>query len=212
MLRESSTRKIPYLIGALLALVVFYWIILSITRQGETRVTITVVPNDSKIFINNQPAKPGTAYLKPGEYTLKASRSGFKDDVQTIKVGDKPVDTGLIPRPDSDSARKFLEDNPTIQAQREAIGGQRANQKGQQIESKSPIITLLPFTDIAGPFSIDYGPSPDRKDGVFLIVSDSSPEGRTNALRWIKQQGYDPTELEIRFYDFNSPLTPSESN
>ena len=57
-----------------------------------------------------------------------------------------------------------------------------------------------------GPFSLDYGTNPHVKNKVFIEVSDSSPEGRVNALHWIRSHGFDPTDLDIRFDDFSNPL------
>ena len=65
----------------------------------------------------------------------------------------------------------------------------------------------MPYIDILGPFSIDYGPSKIQPDGMVLFVSDSSPGGRQKALKWIRENNQEPTDLEIVFSDYLSPLT-----
>lgn len=198
-------RRFFYL-GGVLLLIIIYLLALSVSRNGETRVAIHVIPDDSQVLLNDQSIKPGTHYLRPDRYTFIAKKAGFKDDAQTVTVKAEVVDVNLIPEPDSYEARQYLADNPDVQAAREAIGGQRANQKGLQLEQKTPLIKLLPYTDISGPFSIDYGPSDKQKDGIVIVVSNSSADGRVNAIKWIKQQGYNPADMEIRFEDFNNPL------
>ena len=74
------------------------------------------------------------------------------------------------------------------------------------------MISKLPYSDVTGPFTIDYGPSTTRKDGVFLLISDSSPRGRVNAFKWIRQQGYDPTDFEIVYTNVANPLAKEPEN
>ena len=62
----------------------------------------------------------------------------------------------------------------------------------------------LPTTDIDGPFTLTYLYT---KDGVdYVKVTDSSPRGRMNALHWLRQNGVDPTDINIQFDDFTNPL------
>lgn len=202
-------KKIFFICGAVILLIIIIFLSLLVSRDGETKVIINAVPKDSEVFMNGEAIKNGTYYLRSGKYTFTAKKSGFKDDSQKITVGTETITVGLIPSPDSDEARNYLVNNPNVQAAREAIGGQRANQKGLKLEQQTPLIKSLPYTDITGPFSIDYGPSDTRKGGTVIIISNSSPEGRINAIKWIKQQGFDPVDMEMRFDDFTNPLVDS---
>lgn len=198
-------KRILIIFGALSFLILVYGLTISVGRFGKTKVSITVVPEDSQILVDEQPSEK-IIYLSPGEHTFAAKHSGFKDDTFTKVIGSGNESVGLIPTPDSDEARAMFENDPDLQAQREAIGGLRANEKGMQIEEQTPLIRVLPITDINGPFSIDYGPSETRENGTFIEISDSSPESRVDALKWIRRQGEDPTNLEIRYSDFVNPL------
>jgi hypothetical protein len=194
----------------LLALVVVLvgWFFTSIaTRHGKAKVTLVALPKDSVITIDGQRSQAGDVYLKPGSHTFIAAKDGFTDAKKILKTqkGEKQV-VYLLPIPSSQKALEYLASNPNIQAQREAVGGQEDTTITKETTAQSPIIKLLPFTDIYGPFSIDYGTSHDRVNGTYLTVSDSSPNGRAKALQWIREQGYDPTSLEIQFSDFDNPL------
>jgi hypothetical protein len=199
-------RKFFYLLGAVSIIFVAYLVTLAVTRMGETKVVVTVIPETASVTLDEGSIDPGTLYLKPGKYTFKASATGWKTDIQLISVGGKALDVNLIPAPDSPEARTYLRTNPDVQTEREKIGGENFNKNSQAFANKNPIVNLLPYTDPAGPFSIDYGASESRKNGVFLVISDSSANGRVNALKWIRQQGYDPTNLEITYLDYSNPL------
>ncbi len=61
-----------------------------------------------------------------------------------------------------------------------------------------------PITDINGPFTIEYMYTKDRVD--YIKITDSSPQGRMNALHWLREHDINPTDLNIRFDDFTNPL------
>lgn len=187
---------------------VIYSIITGISRIGKTRIDITVIPEDAKVTINNSETSAGSKYVKPGTYVFTAAKAGFKTYTYEITIKKERTQVGLVPDPESEEAISWLIDNPDIQLEREAIGGTNAMSKGEEIENNTPIIASLPFTSVTGPFTIDYGYTELRKNGIFLLIRNSSPDGRKNALQWIReQQNIDPTDLEIRFSDFVNPLT-----
>jgi flagellar basal body-associated protein FliL len=68
----------------------------------------------------------------------------------------------------------------------------------------SKALHTLPITDINGPFTLEYLYT--KNDVDYLKVSDSSPQGRMNALHWIRENGLDPTDLNVQFEDFTNPL------
>lgn len=189
-------------------LVIFmaYQTVLGISRFGENKVEIIVLPKESRIYLDNKPSKAGDIYIKPGKYTVKATAEGYSDAKTSVLVDGNTKPVILLPEPASDKATDFLIKNSDVQAKREELGGKLADQAGKEITDKYPIVAKLPVADLLGPFSIDYGFSQIVEGGVFIQISDSSPKGRQKALQWIKDQGQDPTEYEISYSDFSNPL------
>ncbi len=70
------------------------------------------------------------------------------------------------------------------------------------------ILKQLPYTDTSGPYTIDidYSKNSDNNCTSSLVITDSSPQGRMNALHWLRQNGIDPTDVIIEFDDFTNPL------
>lgn len=188
-------------------LVVLYGAVITGQRIGKTAVDIQAVPSNSEITVNGVEYENGKTYLKPGTYDFVAKYPDFSDAKKTVTITDESAEVILLPEPNTEAANEYLASNPDIQREREALGGREANLKGLEQEKKTPIITLLPYSDLTAPFSIDYGPSDYRKGDVVIIISNSTPDGRDYALRWIRQQGYDPADMEIVFDDFVNPLT-----
>lgn len=179
----------------------------AISRIGKTSVTISVIPDDSSVYINNKKSNPGEHFLKSGTYTIVAKKSGFKDDKQVIFVEKESLDVGLVPEPNSKEAYKWLKNNPDLQYKREEMAGKMAALRGEYTIKESPIIESIPHTSVEGPFSIDYGAN--KSEGTYAIyikISDSTPEGRVAALQWIREQGEDPTNYHINYEDFKNPL------
>ena len=73
-----------------------------------------------------------------------------------------------------------------------------------------PLIGKIPRIDITGPYSIDYGGS-SSGNAASLIIYDSTPNGRTAAIQWIRDQGVDPTTLDIRYSEYINPLTSGDN-
>jgi hypothetical protein len=208
---EGTTPKQRILFGAIVIFLLVTWQIgILISHVGKTKVSVTVIPKDARITLNHKSFSSKTAYLHPGEYTFAASKEGWKTDTQIIDVGKKKVVVNLLPAPNSSEAYNWLKNNLKTQLEREKLGGENVAMKSNEVLQKNPIIGRLPYTDLTGPFSIDYGPSPTRRNSVFLIISNSSPAGRQKALDWIRRHGQDPTNLEIRYYGFSNPITPFE--
>lgn len=204
--RLNTLKKVAGIVLVIVLLVIAYNVVFVVSRLGETKVVVEAAPKDALIFIDGEEAHGGANYLSPGEYTVIARMSGFTDAEEKITVGDKTQNVYLLPEANSERARQYLEDNPDAQADREKLWDSIAYKQGQQTKSKTPIIESLPHTDIEQYFSIDFGPSDNSKIGTELIVSNSTPEGRENALKWIRQQGFDPTDYYIKFIDFDNPL------
>lgn len=206
-MQSYISRKYIYIALFFILILLFISIFIAVSRSGKISVDISVIPSDANVYINNKKTNSGEHYLKPGTYTISAKKSGFKDDKQIISVDRESVDVGLIPEPNSKEAYKWLKDNPELQYKREEMAGKMAALRGEYTIKESPIIESIPYTSVEGPFSIDYGA--DKSKGAYSIyikISDSTPEGRVAALKWIREQGEDPTNYNIEYVDFNNPL------
>ena len=60
------------------------------------------------------------------------------------------------------------------------------------------------ITDLTGPFTITYLGTENSIDKI--SITNSSPNGRQKAVKWLKDQGYNPSNLDISFVDFINPL------
>lgn len=205
---EPRIKKMVIIVALLVLAIMLYGIILQVSRIGKTKITISVLPSEATVLVNDKKVSKSSVYLKPGQYKITARADGYVEDTVDLNVDNKEPDPViLLPKPDSDEAIAFFENNPSLQAQKEGLGGQKASEAGQKIREKYPIISQLPYIDILGPFSVDYGASKNQPESVVLYVSDSSPGGRQKALKWIRENNQEPTDLEIVFSDYLSPLT-----
>lgn len=211
-IKQITTAQWLFLTGFLVVIFIAYNLILVMTRGGEIKVNINVLPDNAKVTINNKPHDKTVVYLSEGKYDFSASADGWKTDTQIINISKDNHQVYLLPDPESEDAKNWLEKNPKIQLKREELGGEKAAAQNQAFLSKNPLLQYLPYSQESPPFTIDYGPSPVRKNDIFLTVSGSSPNGRQAALDWIRQQGADPTDLDITFSGFVNPLSGAGIN
>lgn len=180
--------------------------LVNIPKIGKVAVEIQAYPTNAKITINNEQVRSGTLYLEPGTYTFKATADGYTDEVKQFTLTDTPLFVGLLPEPTSDAAIKYLQDHPQAQADREALGGIIANAEGDVLRDSLPILKELPYTDTNMLYAIDYGVTKDTPSHVFLVINNSTSEGRKNALKWLTEHKVDTATTDIRFGDFANPI------
>lgn len=196
-------------ISAIIALVlfaIFSYMIYQFTAR--TKVVAQVIPEDSRLFIDDQEVAGSTNYLEKGIYTFTAKKDGYKDYTTEVEVdGTDEVLVGLAPYPDSVAAFKELESNEENQYEREALGGIESNRFGIELQKNNPIIAKLPYISIKDLISVTYGNATDDGSRVFVQISNSSTQGRINSAKWIMKQGGDLSELDIRYSSrYVSPL------
>lgn len=202
---NNTLKRILLVTAVLIGLLVVYAGFVSLGRLGKTKVQISIAPSVATITLDNKPVNNGVFYLKSGSHRLVASYPNFSTESKNFSASDQDLAAISISlNPLNQKAEDFLKANPVYQLQREAVGGQELS--GRALVNSTPIIKLLPRTSIDDYYRIDYESSPSDKTRARLLISNSSPNGRQNALQWIKQQGYDPAELEIIFSDFQNPL------
>lgn len=201
-----SIRKALLIVLTVLSVFAVYNVGLSISRHGKTPVDVSVAPSDSQVYIDGEESKTGTVYMTPGRYIFTAVREDFKEDKQTVDVANKPTSVELLPTANTAAGRNYIRENVDVQAEIAAVYDKKASKEQKLLQDANPLLSMLPYTDIENYFSIDYGASETRKNGIELIVTNSTSEGRLNALKWIRQQGLDPTNFEIKFVDFDNPL------
>lgn len=196
-------------IGLAMITLIAIGIATSMQRAGKITVTISVLPADALITIDGKPSG-AAAYVTPGPHTFTAKKSGFKDATATLQISDTLNTVTLLPAPDSPAARTWASETAN-RTQLEEMGAAAASERGSSLQSQYPLIAKLPHTEINGPFAIDYGYAGEDSTQIYFIIHDSTPDGRVNALRWIRDQGIDPTDLDIRYDEYINPLTSAGS-
>lgn len=69
-----------------------------------------------------------------------------------------------------------------------------------------PLKDRLPYTDISGPFKINYvGKGTYGEDRI--AITNSTPDGRKDALIWLRSKGVDPIDVSIDYFNFSNAFS-----
>lgn len=200
-------KIITTIIVILLVGLIAYTVYLSISRAGKEPVTIYLIPGDTKLMIDNQQYSAGTAYIKPGTYNVSASREGFESIERTVTIGQPNtavIDISLTPV--SDEAKQWQEDNMHLYDQFQARTGVRANEFGERFREQFPIVTKIPFSNFI--YSIGYRlKNPDNSSEGIILTITAITGSREAALNKIRELGFDPTDYEINFNNYENPFS-----
>jgi len=172
------------------------------TRKGTIAVTVDVVPTDSRITINNQSSHKGTVWLNPGTYTFVASKTGFSDAKITLTISKTNNYVALNPTAVSEDAKKWVSDHGY---EIDGLGTRAFEASGEQTVKSFPLVSKLPYT--TDDFRMTYNYSKADSSSVYIIVTGADADGRTKALQWVKDSGYDPADYTFVFEGQSS--TPS---
>lgn len=209
MIEDSKLfKKIVLGVFVLVLLLIGFTVLNSSKHKGTTKIDIHVIPEDSQIKVDGVVSDKVT-YLNAGNHKFEAHKEGWADAIQTIeiKAEEKQRNVYLVPAPNSKEVSDWLNKNPKVQQQRETFGSINFEVNGTQVSKKYPLVVKLPYIDRY--FRIDYGvgvKSKDQATSTAIYIRASSAENRQMALNWIRQQGFDPTDYEIVFKNFNNPF------
>lgn len=195
-------KHITITITIFLGICLLYYLFVLYPRQGKVAVDILSSPMSATISINDSPSSVGTTYLPTGTYTLKATEEGWESKEITITISEEVSEIALVLTPISTEAKEQAKKESLT---REGLSSIAANVRGFTIRNTYPILNSLPYSDISGPYKLDYGFNQDDKKTPYIIVSFSTPNGRHEAIQWLKENGTDLTRTEIIFEDFTNP-------
>jgi len=196
------------MIIVLIAAVVFF-AVQGVGHTGKIATTVEVQPKDSVVKMGGAVIGSGTIYLSPGEYSFTAEKTGFTTAKQTIIISKDNHYVGLTPTPVSTEAIAWSNQTENALAV-EQIGSKRSDTSGQTASTKNPLIDRLPYSDILGPFTVDYAFDTTDSTKTKIVIMDSTANGRVKALQWIRSQGVDPADLTIEFQDFTNPTNQGD--
>lgn len=205
---QQRTKQILIITGVIFGIIIAYNLFTLIQNSGKTAVTIQVLPQDASITIDAQSSHAGKVFVAPGTHTFKATKNGYKEDVQTVTIGKDPATVILLPTGGATSA-----DTLNLQLQREAQGGSLADTRGKSLAERNPIISHLPYPFdqpyVLTPrdYEINYEVTNESKTGVRIKINGVDSIERQAALEQIRIWGYDPSDMDIQFIDFKNPLT-----
>lgn len=199
---ESQKKYIILALSILCAAMLLLIISTVIGHAGKTAVSFVVSPDETQIEFNNQKITGSrTVYLKPGEYSFKATRDGFRENTIQTTVRDKPVRVVFALTPTGKVSKSEKSTNaPKI----DKITTEALEKEQTKLAEANPIIKKLPIKNFI--YSIGYRADSSKENRI--IVEIDAPKGYKNAaVNEIKRAGFDPSKLNINFRDYANPFT-----
>lgn len=177
----------------------------SVSRLDKTAIHIEVFPTDADIALNEKPIKSGTLYLEKGIYEITSSRQGFEDYSKTLVVSDRDQTLGIILKPVSEEAFSYGKENEKDYLKAQAAGERAALEAGKEFNEKNPIAKHLPYKTFF--YSIGYRMDQSDPSGNSIVIEIDARDGyRQAAIYRIRQLGFDPTDFNINFRDYENPF------
>lgn len=195
------------LIGGFIVFLFLYISFVTIAYGGKVKVTISVVPKDAVVTIDGKETGSRTLYLEPKKYAFSASKDGYekysKDIYLEENQSESTVALSLVAI--TDSAQTEAERNQNDYLKNEGIAGKQKRDDGLRFREKNPIVNKLPYKTLL--YTLGYRADPSDPSGMSIIIEIDTAEGmRADVAKQIARWGYDPTEMNIRFRNYENPF------
>jgi hypothetical protein len=202
--RKQQLKLAAVIMAVIIVVASIYYGILAATRSDKMAIVIATAPNDATITLDGKTEKNGTIYLKAGDHKLKVAKDGFSTRDDTININhDQQVVTVEL-SPISDAAKKFVQDHASQFTDVEGQAGEEANKNGETYTSENPIIAALPYEDLF--YTIGYEADPADPYHNVIVTIDADAGHRNAAVQQIRDLGFDPAQLKIKFRDYTNPF------
>ena len=194
-----------FIIIAVFLLVIALFSSLYLSRINKTAVRIEMFPVDTNLRIDGHRVGRGTAYFKPGTYEIEASRKGFKSYSGTVEIDTAATPIAIMLDPESNEAKKIFTDHQADYNRAREVSYEALQKSNTLFNEKNPIISKLPYKTFM--YQIGYIRDATDPTGMSIIVTIYASETyRQAALYRIYQLGFDPTDLNIVFKDYENPF------
>ena len=198
--RTIVTSVIILLVGVLAAIIV------SQVWQVNNPVTIDKIPADAKLFINDKEIQGDRTNLANGTYSVRAEKTGFATNTQTIVITDTSKAIVVPLTPESDDAKEWAENNSNAYLQQEGRAQQIYGEAGRKNVDQNPIIEKLPINNYT--YNVGYTLDQNDASGKTIIITVDAYEGYRNAaVRSLSDIGFDPGDYNIRFDNYTNPFS-----
>lgn len=189
-------------IAALFVIPLVIWGVMTVLQQGTVGVSVSVLPNDATVKINDKDYSNQTSIrLKPGTYTVTVSKEGFDTDTQKLVVKEGKSATFIsMPAPISADARRWVTNNQRAYLELEGKAGKLATQEGRELIDEYPLTKWLPLQKAT--FTIGY----KQPEEAVIITIDATEGYREAALQEIRDLGYNPSDYTIEFTNYRNPF------
>lgn len=204
--RKKQLSLVLIILGIILIAGIIYSIYISIQRSGKVLVEILTIPPDASVVIDEAKSS-NKAYLTEGYHDFVISSDGFSEHKGSHYVSEKVNKVVVSLTPKTDEARKKVADYGKSLGSENALGDVHAYMRSSFLRETNPVINILPKTDLTGPYKIEYKFYPGDPDKVYVTISYATPKGRQNALKYLTDNGIDITTTDIKFTNFDNPLT-----
>ena len=196
-----------WLIGIItILLFILYFSFTFVDRVNKTAVRVQFFPIDARVTLDNRSVKNGTIYLEPGVYQVEASREGFDSYSDTFRVETPKPALALMLNPVTIEAKEMLNKTQKNDYERaRKLSYEIKEEYGRNFIEKNPITKKLPYKNFT--YSIGYIRDQSDPSGNSILITIYAIEGyKQSALYRIRELGYDPTDFNIIFNDYENPF------
>ena len=170
---------------------------------NNATINIQVAPASATITMNGHSVSSGKIKVKPGAYTISASKDGFESQTTSIEIKEnQTIDVLLGLEPNSEETKNWYQEHDSDRLLFEGIAGNIFDNETSTMLQKYPIIEFLPYSGTT--FDINYGPCEEKE--FCIMINAVIPAGFDDAVNYIREHTSEPGKYYYQYTDFSNPF------
>jgi hypothetical protein len=189
----------------------------AMTRHGPPKssiIKIEAAPEGAKTSIDGKRSHVGENKAVPGKHTITISRDGFKQQSKSTTTGVGEIAyIGVALTPNSSETSNWYDDHPNDQKLSDGIASHSSDYTSEKASQKNTLLQQLPlsFGGASGEIKLESGIPIVGSSEPAVYVTAATPGDRQSVLAWMRNNGYEPANMDMVFNDINTTFLSQEN-
>jgi len=181
-----------------------------IDSYKTARIDVLVAPKSASVKINGGNYNNGSHRVTPGVFTVVITKDGFDSYEESFSLAAGETKDLAVYLVQTDGGWDWYLTHPEDDMIMTGVGSKQADARAAEMMARYPILRILPYHDSEGTYDFSISPKfSDEKLVALSIELNSCSEYskgiyRNEALKWLRDNGFNPNDYEIETSDICS--------
>ena len=198
---KNNRLKITFLSIFIVLIIIVIAVVHSLINNAT--ISIQVTPSSAKITLDGRSVSSGDIKVKPGTYTVSATKDGFEAQEVTVEAKANQVSSALlILTSNSEDTKNWYQEHEEDRLLLESISGTSFDHETNIMANKYPVINFIPYNGTT--YDINYGTC--ENSDFCIMINALVPNGFNDATNYLRDHIQNIGAYQYIYTDFENPF------